>query len=375
MKAANKEALKESIAVLMKKNKIPGVALALWHNGKRVHLEGYGFTDHQRRMATGVNSVFQLGSISKTLTAWGVMKLVEEKILDLEAPVDTYLHKWKLPSSSFDHSKITLQSLLSHTGGMNISGYLGYPEVQVNTDLLRTRTFERENGLKVIYEPQQGFKYSGGGYSLVQHVIEEVTGMKFDNYMKKNVFEPLGMQESTFLITERVEPRISQAFGAYGFVMPKRYYAEHAAAGMYSSINDLSRFLGAHMKDTDTSGFLSPESQTKLRTRIFRKVNYGLGYHIVTFPQNRKMLFHHGTNIGFNSSFAVFPEQGAGIALLTNSVNGSHIINRLLHEWVLDIVGENINSYPQGIKMKEQSKIRNAIQILCYDRKGLHLTR
>lgn len=79
MKAANKEALKESIAVLMKKNKIPGVALALWHNGKRVHLEGYGFTDHQRRMATGVNSVFQLGSISKTLTAWGVMKLVEEK--------------------------------------------------------------------------------------------------------------------------------------------------------------------------------------------------------------------------------------------------------------------------------------------------------
>ena len=132
---------------------------------------------------------FNIDSISKTIAAWGVMKLVEEGKIDLDAPAENYITRWKLPESDFDSKKVTVRRLLSHTAGLSLHGYPGW------TANDRLSTIEesldgRNNGpgrVEMIIKPGTKWKYSGGGYTILQLIVEEVTGQKFEDYMQTQV--------------------------------------------------------------------------------------------------------------------------------------------------------------------------------------------
>ena len=152
-------------------------------------------------------TLFQVASLSKWISAWGVMTLVEAGKLDLDAPVATYLTRWTLPESQFDNSKVTVRRLLSHmaglTDGLGYAGFAPGAEVQsLEESLTRAADAspEADGRVRVGLAPGTKWQYSGGGYTLLQLVIEETSGEAFESYMQRAVFQPLGMNRSTFAL-------------------------------------------------------------------------------------------------------------------------------------------------------------------------------
>ena len=149
-------------------------------------------------------SIFQMASISKWVTAWGVLALAKEGKINIDDPVENYLSRWQLPASEFDNSKVTVRNLLTHTSGLiDGLGYAGFSSLDSIQTLEESLTkaadaFHIEGGTKVGYEPNSQYKYSGGGYTLLQLVIEEVSGFSFNEYMTEAVFEPLKMENTSF---------------------------------------------------------------------------------------------------------------------------------------------------------------------------------
>ena len=126
------------------------------------------------------DTVFQAASISKTLTAWGVMRLVEQGALELDAPVGRYLTRWQLPPSPYNHDGVTIRRLLSHTAGLSLHGYPGIAPEQPLPTLEESLSGGHPGAedVRVVSEPGTTYAYSGGGYTLLQLVVEEVTGEK-----------------------------------------------------------------------------------------------------------------------------------------------------------------------------------------------------
>lgn len=158
-----------------------------------------------RGTPVGPQSRFQVASLSKWVTAWGVMKLVQDGRIDLDAPVSTYLTRWKLPDGPFNEDGVTIRRLLSHTAGLGDGlGYQGFgPDETVQTvEESLTRASDAspsaEGAVTVTSPPGASWNYSGGGYTLLQLLVEEVTGQSFASYMQQAVFTPLGMMDTSF---------------------------------------------------------------------------------------------------------------------------------------------------------------------------------
>lgn len=183
------EELDKKIPILLQKFMVPGAAIAIIEDGELVLQKAYGFADVGKGEKVTTQTGFNIDSISKTIAAWGVMKLVEEGKIDLDAPAENYITRWKLPESDFDSKKVTVRRLLSHTAGLSLHGYPGW------TANDRLSTIEesldgRNNGpgrVEMIIKPGTKWKYSGGGYTILQLIVEEVTGQKFEDYMQTQV--------------------------------------------------------------------------------------------------------------------------------------------------------------------------------------------
>jgi len=169
-----------------------------------------GIVEHEKFHSAGKpvdrNTVFQVSSLSKWISAFGIMKLVEDGKLDLDAPVSKYLTRWQLPPSEFNNEEVTVRRLLSHTAGLTDGlGYSGFetgtPVQSIEQSL--TKASDADEGITgAVYvgiKPGSEFKYSGGGYTLLQLLVEEVSDRSFASYMKESVFEPLGMIHSTYV--------------------------------------------------------------------------------------------------------------------------------------------------------------------------------
>ena len=230
---------------LLKKNKIPGMAAICVHNGKVIWNESFGLADKKNNIPVSNQTVFELASISKTLTAWGVMKLVEQGIIELDESVCKYMKRWQFPEGEYDANKITFRMLLNHIAGLSQNYYLGYKKHHKLPSLEEAISYggNQKDGVHIIYEPGTKLFYSGGGYLVLQLLIEEITGKEFSTYMKEEILDPLGMKDSTFEWNPEWKNREAKGYGILGGQMGKRFYVEKAAAGLYSTPNDFAKFI------------------------------------------------------------------------------------------------------------------------------------
>ncbi|WP_262909316.1 serine hydrolase domain-containing protein [Mucilaginibacter daejeonensis] len=133
-------------------------------------------------------TIFNIGSISKLVSAWGFMQLTEKGFIKLDDPVDQYLTRWHLPESEFDRSRVTLRRILSHTAGLSVHGYggsdQGLPLLSLE-ESLNGKTKRNGETVHLISEPGTKWDYSGGGYTLAQLLLEERTNQSFATYIKK----------------------------------------------------------------------------------------------------------------------------------------------------------------------------------------------
>ncbi len=194
------------VAKAMRTHNVPGASVAVVKNGEVAWARGYGMADTVQKLPETPETVFDAASIAKPVTAWGIMTLVEDGLLDLDTPIEQYLTRWHLPPSKFDHNQITIRRILSHTAGLSTDGETGVDpgayvptlEEALNGAVLGMRA------LHVAYPPGEDFHYSSIGYTLLEIAVEEVTGESFASYMQRKVLDPLGMVNSSYDWTPRI---------------------------------------------------------------------------------------------------------------------------------------------------------------------------
>lgn len=300
---------------------------------------------HYRSQGASVDqdTVFQVASLSKWLTAWGVMVLAEDGLIDIDAPVSQYLTRWQLPDSEFDHSGVTIGRLLSHTSGLDDNlGYDGFdrPEDVQTLEESLSRAGDASPGksgiVKVGNEPGKDWNYSGGGYTLLQLLVEEVSGLSFADHMKKRVFEPLGMTRTTFDHAEAIEMGLAENFTLDGRTEPFRWYAALGAASLFTSPADMAKFVSVQGPEGAQS-VLSEKTLAMMATSHASSLGadvWGMGVMLYA-PNNRGdfIIGHDGNNEpAINTAVRLDPATGDGIVVL--ETGSALLATEIAGEWV-----------------------------------------
>ncbi|WP_220493920.1 serine hydrolase domain-containing protein [Shewanella sp. SG41-4] len=321
----NASFMAEAVKSIKKDSKGNGI-FVLIHEGKVIDDFTYSKGDEVTR-----DTVFGVASLGKWVAAFGVMKLVEQGKLELDAPVANYLTRWQLPPSQFDNEQVTIRRLLSHTAGitdgLGHNGFLTAEQVQPLEQHL-TKALDADEGVNgqvmVGVEPGTQFKYSGGSYNLLQLIVEEVSGMSFSAYMNNEIFEPLNMTNTGY-DKDQFGSNLAQYFDDNGDVRDYPYYTSLAATGLYTSANDLIKFLNQHIAvpatEDSTQDLLSAATLRNMRTPNAATMGidiWGLG--VMLFASNNAddfIIGHGGQSPSLNATLRVNPSTGNGIIMLT----------------------------------------------------------
>lgn len=332
--------LDERIPQLLHDFIVPGTAIAIIENGEIVLKKGYGVANAQTQEKVTNSTGFNIGSISKTVAAWGVLKLVQEGKIDLDAPAEKYLTRWHLPDSEFDANKVTIRRLLSHTAGLSLHGYPGWtPKDQLPT--VEESLNGKNNGpgrVEMIMEPGTKWKYSGGGFTMLQLIVEEVTGERFEDYMQREVLNPLGMANSSYTIDQKIMAASSKEHNGFGEIIDFELFTAQAAAGLHTTIDDFARFAMASLynKKSRRPEVLSAATIAQMMEPApASEGRYGLGYQVLPIEGTDVVLRGHGgANTGWHAYLMVDPVNNDGFLMVTNGGAGHNIYRQLFCDWI-----------------------------------------
>ncbi len=273
------------------------------------------------------NIRFPLASMSKWFTAYAVMQLVQAGRLNLDAPVSTYLTQWQLPVGPFDAQQVTLRRLLSHTAGLTDRlGFGDYLPGESLPSLPETLRHPRASADSVVAiavgrRPGSGFQYSGGGYLILQALLEDVTGMPFATWMQDSVFRPIGMPRATYAYLGSLD-NASRSFDARGALVPTYRYAAAGATGLSASARDLIAFAQAQIRaDQRSDAPLRREALERMRQPHGRKLGldiWGLGVALYAPTASGAYVYgHDGANApAINTSMRINPDNGDAVIVL-----------------------------------------------------------
>lgn len=294
------------------------------------------------------NTIFQVSSLSKIVSAVGVMKLVEVGKIDLDTPVSKYLKRWQLPPSEFDNEEVTVRRLLSHTAGLTDGlGYNGFK----NKDSIQTleqsltKAKDADNGVngevKVGIEPGSRWKYSGGGFTLLQLLVEETSGQNFNDFLKDSLFTPLKMNSSSYVLNDTLKNRLCEFYNSDKSTAPHFYYTSLAATSLYTSLSDLETFFQLFLKGKNGEpigrGQIKPETLKLIREShwdIMGEKIYGLGSMLYIDIENGEDIFGHDgkSTPPINTAIRINPISGDGIIIL--ETGNPNLATRIASDWV-----------------------------------------
>lgn len=318
--------------------KVPGVSIAVIDHGAVAWARGYGLARAGTSAPVTADTLFQAASISKSLTAAAALLLVDEGRLALDANVNDRLASWKIRVSPVAQGEfVTLRQLLSHTAGLTIHGFAGYPAgatLPTLGQILDGSPPANSSPIRVFLKPGTTWRYSGGGYCVVQQLLTDVTGERFEKLLHDRVLAPTGMGASTFEQPLSSDLILHAAAGHRndGAVIAgdAHVYPELAAAGLWTTPTDLARFLLAIQHSLEgRPGFLNPATAEAMLSVPLTGSDYGLGLGVKGTGE-KLQLAHSGANEGFCAQFVAYPRTGQGAVIMTNSDNGGAIVNEIM---------------------------------------------
>jgi CubicO group peptidase (beta-lactamase class C family) len=344
--------VENEVPMIMKASKIGGVAIGLIVKGKLVYAKGFGHADHGATLAVTPDTVFLAASLAKPVAARLVVELAERGLIQLDRPVVDALPVWPLAASKFDHRSITIRNILSHTAGTSLGGYQGwlsFSELPTLAQSLAGKTNGR-GAVELVAKPGSQFQYSGGGYTLMQMVVEQATGQKYVDLAESIVFRPLSMHRSSVALSPKVVALAAQGHGDDGTPVPMRYYVEQAPSTLTTTVNDFANWMIAGMFDPKAA----PNSKlpkerlaeiyaptTFAASQTPSATPYGLGHFIERLSDGSVAVGHDGRNqAGFRANFLMRPQEGDGIVFLTNSRSGV-AMDRVICLWIADATKES----------------------------------
>jgi len=320
-----------SVAKLMKLYNAPGLSVAVIRAYKIAWAKAYGFTQLGGQAPVTTATLFQAGSISKSLTAMAMLKMVEEGKLSLDEDVNLKLKAWKVPDNEFTkEQKVTLRRLASHTAGLTVHGFPGYDVTGKLPTLVQVLNGEKPantDHIRVEFPPGSKFQYSGGGVTIEQLLMTEVARKPFPALLKETVFDRIDMKNSSY---EQPLSKTWSALAASGTDASGKaihggwhIYPEMAAAGLWTTPTDLAKFAIeiALSKQGKSNRVLSQKTVQEMLTPV--KEGAGLGLFL---PDDRPGEFgHYGANEGFQAVLMMNADTGDGFVAMSNSDNGIYL--------------------------------------------------
>lgn len=326
------EEIRQTIRAGLVKENIPSMAVAVAHRGEILWEEGFGWADRERRIPATEHTLYGIASISKPLTATGLMTLVRDGKIDLDRPANDYLGDIKLIARVGDAKEATIRRLANHTSGLPRHYQFFYDSHPLPTP---DETIARYGNL--ITAPGEKVVYSNLGYGTLGDIIARVSGTTFAEYMRAKVFLPLGMTRTTF------DP--GPEFGAVavgyeppmGRIVPPFQVDYAGGAGAYSTAHDLVRFGMFHLENrlSDQQQILSDTLLDDMKRATSRAKPSG-GFGIGWFAEaERPVILHGGYTMGVSAILLLAPQEDVAIVVLSNCNSGD---KQTLHNRVIDDV-------------------------------------
>ncbi len=317
---------------------VPGISFAIILDGQLDWARGYGIIQAGKPEKVNTETMFSVGSVSKVGTAVLTLKLQEQGVLDIDADVNTYLESWKVPTNEFTQEKaVTLRHIMSHTAGLTVHGFADFSpneSLPTTVQILNGSSPAKNSRVYVNIPVGSSFRYSGGGTTIEQMMIEDLTGLPFHRAAQDLLFGPTNMQRSSY------QNPLPASFGSIAkahnnngrpVALPRGYQSmpEAAASGLWTTPSDFAKVMIMLMEAYEgKDGLLSPETVQDMMTSV-SPGDYGLG------PRMRKadgdVLFSHGgANDSYRAQFVGSCKTKNGIVIFTNGASGTALIRELL---------------------------------------------
>jgi CubicO group peptidase (beta-lactamase class C family) len=320
----------------MKFYQVEGLSIAVIHDFGIQWARGYGWADVSEHRPVTTRTLFQAGSISKSLNAVGILLLVQRHQLDLNADINDYLKTWKFNYDSVSQGrKITVGNLLSHTGGLSVHGFPGYQREETLPSLFEILDGKKPantNAVRSIAEPGTKYIYSGGGITISQLIAQNITGQPYDSFMAREVLQPLGMDNSSYTQPPPASDNRATGYLRSDTAVPGNYhiYPEQAAAGLWTTPTDIGKYIvESQLAYEGKSAKVLDQATTRIRLSPYIDSIDASGTHpgmgVFLFQRGNQNYFNHnGSDVGFLSSYYGCLESGEGVVvMINNDINGA----------------------------------------------------
>jgi CubicO group peptidase (beta-lactamase class C family) len=318
------------IEQLIADGEVPSITVAVARDGDILWEEGFGLADRERKTPATENTAYPLASISKTFTATALMILVERGLVDLDAPVNDYLGEAKLRAHVGNAAEATVRRVASHTAGLPLHCQCFYDGEQDKPPPIN-ETIRRYGYL--FTAPGERWQYANLGYGILGHVVSRVSGQEYAEFMREQVFVPLGMEHTSIHLGPSLEEYQAVKYTSDGMVIPPSDTDSPGADAIYSSAHDLIRFAMFHLKndlsdqrsiisDTSIDGMQCPSPETgPIESWEHEGSGYGIGWFIGVTEDGLRVVYHTGGTLGVRTILALVPEEDVAVAVLSNSDN------------------------------------------------------
>ncbi|OWQ93116.1 hypothetical protein CDN99_01020 [Roseateles aquatilis] len=318
-----------SLSARMVQLGVPGLSIAVFDQGRLLWARGYGVRDATTKVPVDVETLFQAASIAKPVSSAGLFRLVERGELKLDEDVNTRLRGWKVPENAFTRvEKVTPRRIITHMAGLTGHGFGGYEPGQplpTLQQILDGAPPANTPPVRVDAIPGTVERYSGGGFVVMQMLMEEASGRPFADLLRDTVLKPAGMADSTFAqpLPAGLADRAASGHerGDAPLKGRHRVYPEQAAAGLWTTPSDLARFMlsvGRSYRG-EPDGVLSPASARTMLTAVPGGDGQGFG---LAGAGEAFRYSHTGGNAGFRCYAVAFAGSGRGVVIMTNADAG-----------------------------------------------------
>lgn len=347
---------REHIQQGMVERGIPSLTIAVAQGNTMLWEEGFGWADRERRIAATPHTLYSLASISKPITATALMILKERGLLNLDHPINDYLGDSKLHAWVGNVEEATIRRVANHTSGLPLHYQFFYQDEPYLPPPIG-ETIRRYGNL--VTAPGECFQYSNLGYGLLGEVIARLSGKSYADFLREEVFLPLGMFRASVNVGPDLEPYQAQRYGSDGVRYPF-YDCDHpGASAIYCSVHDLMRFCMFHFKQTlpDQKAILSEETLDEMQVPTARQSaleRYGVGWRIYDGVPDLLIFGHSGGMDGVNNLLKMVPAAQIAVAILINTNE-----NRDLEEQIVeDILSVLLPTYSEKCaRGREQRKL------------------
>ena len=332
---------------------IPSMSIAVAENGKIIWMESFGWSDKENEIKATPETLYSIASLSKTLTATGIMKLSEDGLVDLDQDVQTYFGGPEFKYYVENNGKVTCRHLLTHTSGLQMHfNYFYDDENETIPDL--DEVVDRYGF--IMTQPSSNFSYANLGYGILGDVISETTGRDFDEYMREEIFLPLGMTQTTLDISSRTKNKLAKRYDFSGNLLPYSFSDTPGAGNASSTAKDLIHFGMFHLgrQSLNQRSVLSQKTiesmqQWQYSDNSNNRNNCGLGWWINDDSYKYKMIFHAGGMDGVESMLKLLPEKDIAVVAIvnqstTNADLTDHFTEMVLNELVPDLDEKDPNN-------------------------------